>query len=206
MDVIDDKKMNLVNYNLKKYMDENQDYNKYLIFLLHTIEEDEDKGKYLSNLVEAIKLGPQDNDEEIKAKSELLCMIDYGNILTLNDIQEIYKGYGEEHNYIDGDAERNYSFEDLRKNKYYIEFKNKKGYKDDVKIKYDGGNRHNKPKSKAKPKSKPKPKAKPDDMNMKEVKDLCKANQIKLSKVVNEKRVRFTKKELLTKLKRKKLI
>jgi hypothetical protein len=61
---------------------------------------------------------------------------------------------------------------------------------------FKGGNRRNKAN----------PKAKPDDMNMKDVKDLCKANQIKLSKVVNEKRVRFTKKELLTKLKRKKLI
>ena len=65
-----------------------------------------------------------------------------------------------------------------------------------------------KPKSKPKPKpkAKPVPKAKHDDMNMKDIKDLCKTNQIKLSKVVNEKRVRFTKKELLTKLKRKKLI
>jgi hypothetical protein len=44
------------------------------------------------------------------------------------------------------------------------------------------------------------------DMNMKDIKELCKANQIKLSKTVNEKRVVYKKKELITKLKRKKII
>ena len=44
------------------------------------------------------------------------------------------------------------------------------------------------------------------DMNMKEINELCKANQIKLSRVVNNKRVVYTKKELITKLKRKKII
>ena len=44
------------------------------------------------------------------------------------------------------------------------------------------------------------------DMSMKDIKDLCKANQIKLSRVVNDKSVVYTKKELITKLKRKKLI
>jgi hypothetical protein len=44
------------------------------------------------------------------------------------------------------------------------------------------------------------------DMNMKDIKELCKANQIKLSKIVNDKTVVYTKKELITKLKRKKLI
>jgi hypothetical protein len=44
------------------------------------------------------------------------------------------------------------------------------------------------------------------DMNMKELKELCKANEIKLSKKVNDKRVVYTKKELITKLKRKKLL
>lgn len=44
------------------------------------------------------------------------------------------------------------------------------------------------------------------EMNMKDIKELCKANQIKLSKVVNDKRVVYKKKELITKLKRKKLI
>ena len=204
MDVVAEKEMKLVNFNLNKYMEENQDYNTFLKKLLLIIEKNEDKGKYLSNLLEAIQLGPQYTDDEIKAKSELLCMIDYGNIPTFNDIQE---GYGEAHNYIDGDALRNSLFEDLRKNKYYTEFKNRKGYTEE-KIGFAGGNRRNKakPKSKPKPKPKPAPKAKHDDMNMKDIKDLCKANQIKLSKVVNEKRVRFTKKELLTKLKRKKII
>ena len=44
------------------------------------------------------------------------------------------------------------------------------------------------------------------DMNMKDIKELCKANQIKLSKTENNKRVVYTKKELITKLKRKKVI
>lgn len=44
------------------------------------------------------------------------------------------------------------------------------------------------------------------DMNMKYIKELCKANQIKLSQIKNDKRVIYTKKELITKLKRKKII
>jgi hypothetical protein len=44
------------------------------------------------------------------------------------------------------------------------------------------------------------------DMNIKYVKGLCKANQIKRSQTKNEKRVVYTKKELITKLKRKKII
>ena len=49
-------------------------------------------------------------------------------------------------------------------------------------------------------------KSKHTDMSMKDIKELCKANQIKLSRVVNDKSVVYTKKELITKLKRKKLI
>ena len=44
------------------------------------------------------------------------------------------------------------------------------------------------------------------NMNLKDVKELCKAHQIKLSRVVNDKRVAYTKKELITKLKRRKLL
>ena len=64
----------------------------------------------------------------------------------------------------------------------------------------EGGNRRIK--------ATPKPKAKPkhDEMTMKDIKEMCKANQIKLSKVVEGKRVAFKKKELITKLKRKKLL
>uniref|UniRef100_A0A6C0LAK7 Uncharacterized protein n=1 Tax=viral metagenome TaxID=1070528 RepID=A0A6C0LAK7_9ZZZZ len=63
-----------------------------------------------------------------------------------------------------------------------------------------GGNRRYKAtsKSKAKPKH--------DDMTMKDIKELCKANQIKLSRVVEGKCVVYNKKELITKLKRKKLL
>jgi hypothetical protein len=44
------------------------------------------------------------------------------------------------------------------------------------------------------------------DMKMKDVKILCKNNKIKLSTNVNDKRVVYTKKELITKLKRKKAL
>lgn len=57
---------------------------------------------------------------------------------------------------------------------------------------------------KATPKSKANPKH--DEMTMKDIKEMCKANEIKLSKVVEGKRVAFKKKELITKLKRKKLL
>jgi hypothetical protein len=43
-------------------------------------------------------------------------------------------------------------------------------------------------------------------MKMKDVKILCKNNNIKLSTTVNNKRVVYTKKELITKLKRKKAL
>jgi hypothetical protein len=43
-------------------------------------------------------------------------------------------------------------------------------------------------------------------MTMKDIRELCKYNQIKLSRVVNDIRVVYKKKELLTKLKRKKVI
>ena len=49
-------------------------------------------------------------------------------------------------------------------------------------------------------------KSKHPDMSMKDIKELCKANQIKLSKTLNNSRVVYTKKELITKLKRKKLL
>jgi hypothetical protein len=54
--------------------------------------------------------------------------------------------------------------------------------------------------------TKPKPKGKHDNMTMKDIKELCKANQIKLSRVVEGKRIAYKKKELITKLKRKKLL
>jgi hypothetical protein len=44
------------------------------------------------------------------------------------------------------------------------------------------------------------------EVKMKVIKGLCKANNIKLSRVIDGKRVPYNKKELLTKLKRKKII
>ena len=45
-----------------------------------------------------------------------------------------------------------------------------------------------------------------DTMTMKDIRELCKDNQIKLSRVVKDIRVVYKKKELLTKLKRKNVI
>ena len=200
---------NIANYkevvakNLAGYKSKEYDYNTFLTNLLLIIEKDEDKNKYVSAVTEAIRLGPEGKDEDIKAKIELLCRFHYGYIPKVVDIKE---GYGVDYNYNIKDSLLNTPFSDLSKDPYYAEFENK--FVKDDHHGFAGGNRRNKakPKSKPKPKPKPAPKAKHDDMNMKDIKDLCKANQIKLSKVVNEKRVRFTKKELLTKLKRKKLI
>ena len=185
---------NLAGYNKGDY-----EYNTYLTNLITIIENDvEDKNKYIKymlHVLEAIKLGPADidKDTDIKAKIELLYKFKHGLILKVADIKGDYGiGY-----YYDKDKSfLNTSVELLRKHQYYKDLE--ENYKKNTV--FIGGNRRNK----AKPK--PAPKAKHDDMNMKDIKDLCKANQIKLSKVVNEKRVRFTKKELLTKLKRKKLI
>ena len=44
------------------------------------------------------------------------------------------------------------------------------------------------------------------DISMKYIKSLCKTNQIKLSTTINNKRVTYTKNELITKLKKKKLL
>ena len=49
-------------------------------------------------------------------------------------------------------------------------------------------------------------KAKHHDMTMKDIKEMCKANKIKLSKVVEGKHIAYKKNELLIKLKRKKLL
>jgi hypothetical protein len=54
--------------------------------------------------------------------------------------------------------------------------------------------------------TKTKPNGKHDDMKMKDIKELCKANKIKLSRIVEGKYVVFKKKELITKLKRNKLL
>jgi hypothetical protein len=115
-----------------------------------------------------------------------------------NEINELIKltiKYGEEKYYKEGD-ENQVDLEILR-NELNLIFSDEdyEGYEG-----YEGGSRRNK--------ATPKPKAKPkhEDMTMKDIKEMCKANLIKLSKVVEGKRVVFNKKELITKLKRKKLL
>ena len=77
-------------------------------------------------------------------------------------------------------------------------------FKDD---KIYGGRRNPKKKPIAKkPKKKPTKLNRGADMNMKDIRGLCKVNQIKLSKTKDGVRVIYTKKELITKLKRKKIL
>ena len=80
----------------------------------------------------------------------------------------------------------------LLKSLKYLDDINKEKFGENYKTDEYTGGRRNKPKF--------------ADMTMKDIKELCKANQIKLSRVVKDKRVVYTKKELLTKLKRKKVI
>jgi hypothetical protein len=68
--------------------------------------------------------------------------------------------------------------------------------------KFNGGRRNHK----KKPKKNPTKLNRGADMNMKDIRGLCKVNQIKLSKTKDGVRVIYTKKELITKLKRKKIL
>jgi hypothetical protein len=68
--------------------------------------------------------------------------------------------------------------------KLYIENQNR--------LKYSTGGRRNKTNEK--------------DMKMDDIKKLCKNNKIKLSKTVNDKRIIYTKKELITKLRKKNIL
>ena len=124
----------------------------------------------------------------------LLCMIDNGIIPNSNEIE---LNYGKDFYYTEGYENHSISLEELRIHPFYNIYNKKLN---------GGGSRRNKASSK--PKASPKSKAKPkhDEMTMKDIKEMCKANQIKLSKVVEGKRVAFKKKELITKLKRKKLL
>ena len=176
-----------------------QDYKSYLTKLLIIIgeseENDEEDEIYISALKEAIKLGPEKDNDDIKTKIMLLCMIDNGIIPNSNEIE---LNYGEDFYYTEGYENRSISLEELRRHPFYNIYNNK--------LNVRGGSRRIKatPKSKHTPKSKAKPKH--DEMTMKDIKEMCKANEIKLSKVVEGKRVAFKKKELITKLKRKKLL
>ena len=139
---------------------------------------------------EAIVLGPED---DIETKILMLYVIDINVIPS-----DIYEEYGKGVMYkITDEKDENDYLNKLRKNDIYIKLNNEFS---------SGGSRRIKatPKSKPTPKSKAKPKH--DEMTMKDIKEMCKANEIKLSKVVEGKRVAFKKKELITKLKRKKLL
>ena len=192
----------MTNYNSYTNNDKNYDYKHYLETLLNFIGEsdendEEDEEIYIPALKEAIKLGPEEDDYDIKTKIRLLCMIDNGIIPNSNEIE---LNYGEDFYYTEGYENDSISLEELRRHPFYNIYNNK--------LNVRGGSRRIKatPKSKPTPKSKAKPKAKHDEMTMKDIKEMCKANQIKLSKVVEGKRVAFKKKELITKLKRKKLL
>ena len=207
-----DKFIKVIDNNYNKYKDKEYDYNDYITALLLTIINDiEENLVNIANMSEnipeiftsklneafiiAIKLGPEETKDDIKTK--LTIITEYRrlnkNIFDIRDyiLENINSDYGSNHMY-DISLERP-NITDVKDLIRVLEEKEKS---------MDGGrgNRRNKatPKSKAKPKH--------DDMTMKDIKELCKANQIKLSRVVEGKRVAYKKKELITKLKRKKLL
>jgi hypothetical protein len=75
-------------------------------------------------------------------------------------------------------------------------------FQDDDLDDLNGGRRN----PKKKPAKKPTKLNRGADMNMKDIRGLCKVNQIKLSKTKDGVRVIYTKKELITKLRRKKIL
>jgi hypothetical protein len=202
----------MIDTNHKSYERSEYNYKTYLKTLLDIINDkqydyDSNKRIYNSALEEAIELGPEKKEQyskENNIKILLLFMID--NDIKPPALDNIIKyNYGE-----DNDGEDNYgedilfiyerdkiktSLKVLRTYPYYNRLRE---ILEQNKELFNGGSRRNKPKPKAKPKH--------DDMTMKDIKEMCKANQIKLSKVVEGKRVVFNKKELITKLKRKKLL
>jgi hypothetical protein len=203
-----------IHLNVKKYKDNEQDYKEYLDKVLSLINEDNEEvdikfgltnnyqknmSSYKKAIEEAIVLGPGTTDKDIETKILMLFLIDNNRIPS--DIDNKY-GVNVFYNVNDVNIDKDAYLKELRSKILYTnleeEFKGTNG----------GGSRRNKatPKSNTKPKAKPKAKPKHEDMTMKDIKELCKVNQIKLSKVVEGERVVYKKKELITKLKRKKLL
>jgi len=181
---------------------------------------------------EAIALDPETSKFDIETKILMLYVIDnneipsgiddkYGRNIKYvkNDDKDDYdvpfeekKKKKEEKEKKEREERKNY-LNELRETPYYLKLKEdveeaqRKRVEEEERKREEeksGGSRRNKatPKSNAKPKAKPKH----EDMTMKDIKELCKVNQIKLSKVVEGERVVYKKKELITKLKRKKLL
>lgn len=178
---------------LKLYKEGEINYRNYLDSIL-TLSNSNKYKNYINiwkeAIEEAIVLGPED---DIETKILMLYVIDINVIPS-----DIYDEYGKYVMYkITDEKDKEAYLNELRKNDLYINLNKEFS---------SGGSRRIKatPKSKHTPKSKAKPKH--DEMTMKDIKEMCKANQIKLSKVVEGKRVAFKKKELITKLKRKKLL
>ena len=178
---------------LKLYKEGEINYRNYLDSIL-TLSNSNKYKNYINiwkeAIEEAIVLGPED---DIETKILMLYVIDINVIPS-----DIYDEYGKYVMYkITDEKDKEAYLNELRKNDLYINLNKEFS---------SGGSRRIKatPKSKHTPKSKAKPKH--DEMTMKDIKEMCKANEIKLSKVVEGKRVAFKKKELITKLKRKKLL
>jgi len=182
------------NYN--DYKEHIYDYNEYFKNLLTIMKNDKNYentiGIYEDAFETAFKLGPQRKEEEMNEKIFILAILDEDLLEMENNIDG---NYGVGYYYKTTDEEQ-IDIENIRRLLQEAKMHdNHDEYKD-----YFGGSRRNKatPKSKAKPNH--------EDMTMKDIKELCKANLIKLSKVVEGKRVVYKKKELITKLKRKKLL
>lgn len=193
--------------NAQAYMNNNMDYLQYLKDeKLKNIQDEVYKKQdtSLTRLKNVIGLGPLVKDEDKEINNIMQSMFIHIGELYEDENDETYKitpsfilDYG-----IDSDYGKGYYYNlgyMIKKynNGEYILVKEHKSDLDDEYLRgfnYGGGSRRNK----ASPKH--------DEMTMKDIKEMCKANEIKLSKVVEGKRVAFKKKELITKLKRKKLL
>jgi len=198
--------------NRQAYIMNNIDYFSYLEYEIVKNYQDivlNKKDTSKARIKGVIDLGPRENDKEIEIYYTCLALYELigksfrdnsGRKYTITP--DFILQYGVDSNYGNGFYyDLGYMVKKYTNDGYILVKEHKSDIEDEfLKGHGYGGNRRNKAtsKSKAKPKH--------DDMTMKDIKELCKANQIKLSRVVEGKVVVYNKKELITKLKRKKLL
>ena len=163
-----------------------QDNNKYLDFLINTAAPTENFKKMVNirNFYMVLLMGDVDNIEGYANYANFLQKYTKNNNKYDSDYDENYfkKLYADTFRYI-----KEHYQTDVEKSNYFQNL-----YDPEFKHPTLNGGRHNKSNCL--------------NMNMKYIKELCKINQIKLSTTKNDKRVIYKKKELITKLKKKKII
>ena len=175
--------------NINKYKLNGGSYKDYLEELLRIIYNDPNLNNkqltYKDALLQAIILGPQETDDEREYKLSIFKVFRDNIIINKNMVNLLKKKipdkYGQDFTYESRD-----DIQTTEQSLLLI-------LQEEEENGHNYGGRNN-------------PKPKHDDMTMKDIKELCKANKIKLSRVVEGKRVAYKKNELLTKLKRKKLV